>query len=337
MPKFQSFWYGDSLSPYQRLAMKSFVDRGHAYDLYTYKAIDAPAGVVLRDAEEILPQSRVFFYGERAGAGRGSVAGFANLFRYHLLHQRGNWWVDADVVCMSETVPSAEVFMGWEYDDLVGNAILKFPAQHWFVDELAKSSERAGQDLAWGTTGPNLITRLVSEKNLLASVTPQAEAYPLQSMEALHLLVPARRAEVQARIGGKPFLHLWNEILRRAVVLPWMAPPRDSLLSDLFDRHGVDFGDAPRYTADQIQRLSDNYYASATWSHPYAETGEIGRLHARMSATQMRMDGLADDIARLRTQVQELLISRPFRWAAFLRRAAAWLRGGRGPNRDDRP
>ena len=286
MSKFQLFWFGDYLPPYQRLAMKSFVDFGHKYVLYAYKKFDVPAGVELRDASDILPESRLFFYGARADVGRGSVAGFSNLFRYHLLYRKGNWWVDADVVCLSATAPAADIFMGWEYEHLIGNAILKFPDQHEFVRKLRDSAEDAGVDLAWGATGPNLLTRLAKEHDLLNFVCPQPLGYPVQSMDALHILIPTRCDEVRERIDGKPFLHMWNEIFRRAVIFPWMAPPPDSLVAQLFRRHGIDFGDAPIYTADQIQRLNDNYYAAAVWSHEFAEKAEAERRKARLTRAQ---------------------------------------------------
>lgn len=285
MAKFQSFWFGEQLPPYQRLAMKSFVDHGHEYVLYTYKALDVPAGVELRDANGILPESRVFFYGERAGVGHGSVAGFSNLFRYELLLRVGGWWVDADIVCLSDSIPSAEVFMGWEYEGLIGNAILKFPAQHDFTRELRDEAQQAGSDIAWGTTGPNLVTRLVRERDLLDRVSPQPLAYPIQSMDALHVLLPVRRSEVDERTQNTPFLHLWNEVMRRAVIFPWMAPPPGSFLAELFERHGISFGSAPMYTADQMQRLSDNYFASATWSHQFAEKEELASLQMRCSGS----------------------------------------------------
>jgi hypothetical protein len=326
MPKFQSFWFGEALSPYQRLAMKSFVDRGHEYDLYAYKMFDVPAGVELRDANDILPESRVFFYGERAGVGRGSVAGFSNLFRYHLLHRRGNWWVDADVICLSDAIPSTEIFMGWEYEHLIGNAILKFPEKHWLMDDLRNLSDRAGPDLEWGTTGPNLVTQLVRKNNLLDLVSPQSLAYPVQSMDALHLLIPARCAEMHERIKGKPFLHMWNEVLRRAVILPWMAPPSGSLIAELFDRHGVDFGGSPNYTADQVQRLSDNYFASATWSHQFAERAETTRYEARLRAAEMRTNSLANEVSQLRAQVHALQSSKYWGLPALFRQAATFLR-----------
>jgi hypothetical protein len=150
MAEFQSFWFSDAVPVYQRLAMKSFLDYGHQYVLYVYKAFDVPRGVILRDANEILPESSVFFNGDRAGIGRGSVAGFSNLFRYTMLHRIGGWWVDADVICLSEAVPESEIFVGWEYPDLIGNAILKFPAFHSFTREICDQDqtwrgERAGQ------------------------------------------------------------------------------------------------------------------------------------------------------------------------------------------------
>ena len=318
MHRFQSFWFGETISPFQRLAMKSFVDHGHEYILYAYDKFDVPAGVELRDANDILPRSRVFFYGEAAGVGRGSVSAFSNLFRYHLLHEHGHWWVDADVVCLSDAVPSTDVFMGWEYDHQIGSAILKFPARHPFVNALCELSDASGRDLEWGTTGPHMVTSLAKEKELLHLVSPQPFAYPVQSAEALHLFIPARRAEVHERIAGKPFLHMWNEVMRRAVILPWMAPPRGSVMGDLFARHGID-ANAPAYTADQIQRLSDNYYASATWSHPFAEKAEVTRLKEQRHLAQMRADALAGELNALRS-------SRSWRATAPLRRVRTLLR-----------
>jgi hypothetical protein len=276
-PKFQSFWFGDELPPYQRLAMKSFLDFGHDYILYAYRSFDVPAGVELRDAAEILRESRVFHYGARADVGQGSVAAFSNLFRYALLHREGGWWVDADLVCLSEDMPPGDAFMGWEYEDLVGNAVLKFPARHPFVAALSQAAEAAGTDLAWGETGPALVTRLAEEQNFLHTVRTQKFAYPVQSRDALHLLLPARRDEITERIAGKPFLHLWNEIFRRAVILPWIAPPSGSLVAELFERHGVSFASGRRYAADQIERSAANYYAAT-------------RASGRLDRTQMALD-----------------------------------------------
>ena len=291
MAKFQSFWFGDQLTPYQLLALKSFVDFGHDYVLYAYKDFDVPGGVELRDAKDILPEDRVFFYGDRAGIGRGSVSAFSNLFRYYLLHQLGGWWVDADVVCLSESVPATPLFMGWEYEQhLVGAAILKFPERHHLVRELRDTAECAGTDLTWGETGPYLLTRILRERGMLDLVSPLAQSYPVQSCDALQLLIPARCEEIRARLRGGPFLHLWNEILRRAVVFNWMAPPPGSLMAELFDRHGINLGHAPVYTAEQAQRLFDNFAAQMEVDHLRHQLHETkNHVLALQNTTSWRM------------------------------------------------
>jgi hypothetical protein len=95
--------------------------------------------------------------------------------------------------------------MGWEYEDLIGTAILKFPERHEFVRTLRDLAESAGTDLGWSETGPSLLTRLAREHDLLKLVTPQAQSYPVQSTDALHLFIPAHREMVREKVNGKPF------------------------------------------------------------------------------------------------------------------------------------
>ncbi len=128
-------------------------------------------------------------------------------------------------------------------------------------------------------------------------------AYPIQFMNTLHLLIPARRDEMKEKIESKPFLHIWNEVLRRAVIFPWMAPPSGSLMAELFARHGIDFGQSPVYSAEQIQRLHDNYYANATWAHPVAEKAEKIRLETQLKSAESRVNDLAAEVEQLRIQI----------------------------------
>ncbi|HEX8662616.1 MAG TPA: hypothetical protein VF744_01140 [Beijerinckiaceae bacterium] len=214
--------------------MASFVRHGHAYELYTYEPMDLPDGVRRRDAGEVLPRDRVFFYPN--GPEQGSVAAFANLFRYKLLLSRGGWWVDADVVCLSEEAPEADLFLGWEDSDFIGSAILKMPPGHPLARGLYEESERVGTDVVWAQTGPRLMTRLVREAGL--APRPSGEAgYPIPWQDALALVCPERREEVRARTQGAPFLHLWNETFRRNCPAGLVAPPEGSYLAELFDAY----------------------------------------------------------------------------------------------------
>lgn len=94
-PIIQSLWIGDSLSKLCKISIRSFIKLGHTYHLYTYgKLGDIPEGVVVRDGNEILPESEIFRYKN------GSVSAFSNAFRYKLLFDRGHYWVDTDFVCV---------------------------------------------------------------------------------------------------------------------------------------------------------------------------------------------------------------------------------------------
>jgi hypothetical protein len=289
------------LPVYQRLALKSFIDCGFEYTLYSYRKCEVPRGVELRDANEIVREERVSFYGARADGGQGGISGFSNLFRYHLLRKVGGWWVDADVICLSEKVPETDIFIGWEDEDLVGNAILKLPSGHRLARELCDAADRAGTNIAWGETGPYLLTRLVKEHGLLEVVSAQATGFPVRWRDALDLLIPQQREQVREQVKSSTSLHIWNEILRRAVVFTWMAPPPESFIAELFSRHGVSFGDAPVYTADQIQRLSDNYWNVRS----------------------------VDELQRSRAAISELKSSKSWRVTAGARYVSNLLRGFR--------
>src|SRR6185369_8610758 len=90
----QGLWIGAELSVMEQLSVASFLQNGHEYQLYVYDEVqNVPAGAVIKNANEILPASRIFQYKHQA-----SYAGFANFFRYKLLLERGGWWVDTDVV-----------------------------------------------------------------------------------------------------------------------------------------------------------------------------------------------------------------------------------------------
>src|SRR5713101_1963264 len=80
----QGLWIGPELSLLEQLSIASFLRNGHEYHLYVYdEPRSIPAGTIIKDANQILPSSRVFQYREYA-----SYAGFANFFRYKLLLER---------------------------------------------------------------------------------------------------------------------------------------------------------------------------------------------------------------------------------------------------------
>ena len=90
------FWIGE-LGALERLSMSSFLYHGHPYKLWCYDEMDAPPGVDLCDASEIVPKSAIL---DKWAPKKHTLQTFANLFRYELIHNLGGWWADLDMVLL---------------------------------------------------------------------------------------------------------------------------------------------------------------------------------------------------------------------------------------------
>jgi hypothetical protein len=100
-----ALWIGNRLSKLELLTVSSFIAHGHDFRLWTYSDVvtPLPEGVVLQDAAEILPRRAVFrsvVTDRETGVGKGSFAGFSDLFRYKLLYDKGGYWTDMDITCL---------------------------------------------------------------------------------------------------------------------------------------------------------------------------------------------------------------------------------------------
>jgi hypothetical protein len=248
---FQSFWFGDTISPYEKMCLRSFLDQGHAFQLYTYSPqLQVPSGIRLRDAAELFDRREYFTY--KKGKGAGSHAAFSNLFRYKLLADRGGWWVDTDVVCLSSEIPAFDEFFAFQEHNVVNGAVLFFQRRDPLMLECLNEALRIGDDPSWGEIGPKLVTRKVEEDGRLRNAQPSLTCYPVHHSEALDLLRPQQFDVMAERIRHSFFLHLWNEVLRRVHVAKTMLPPRGSFLRSIVERHPVE-GWAGEYDADVLE------------------------------------------------------------------------------------
>ncbi len=98
-------WIKGALSPLEQLTVYSFIEQGYDFHLWTYdlpELYNEIPKLLIRDAREIIPEADVFSYKEsnQFGHGKGSFAGFSDIFRYRLLYLHGGWWVDMDVTCL---------------------------------------------------------------------------------------------------------------------------------------------------------------------------------------------------------------------------------------------
>ncbi len=237
---FNSFWFGENLSPYEILCIKSFIDHGHSFSLYSYNELNVPAGVETRDANLILPREDVFFYA--TGPGAGSVAAFANRFRYALLYKLGGWWVDTDIICLSDTIPNTDCFFALEEAGLVNNAMIRFPAQHPVMEAcLSEATNSTADNMAWGTTGPKLFTSILKELSMFDTAQTAISCYPIEWSRYIQLFDPHARTLVENSTRDSIAVHLWNELIRRLGVNKQKAPPRNSFMDHLCQKHQIEF------------------------------------------------------------------------------------------------
>jgi len=146
-------WIGP-LSRLERLTLHSFVAKGHEFHLWRYvRTLDPlPPGVVLRDANEIVPQAKVFrkrAADDELELGAGSYATFSDLFRTLLLHKLGGIWVDMDVLCLRPfDFEPPYVFRAHRLGAVMN--VIKCPPGSRLMGELAdEMSERVSQNSAW--------------------------------------------------------------------------------------------------------------------------------------------------------------------------------------------
>jgi len=128
---FNGLWIGKELSLLELLTIRSFLDLGHSFKLWTYETITTPLpeGVVLADANEIIPRSQVFSYAHKNtfGHGKGSYAGFSDIFRYKLLYEKGGWWTDMDITCLRHINSEKAYFFRPHHELKVVGNLMKCP------------------------------------------------------------------------------------------------------------------------------------------------------------------------------------------------------------------
>lgn len=127
-----ALWIGSSLSKLELLTISSFIRQGHTFNLWVYSPIDTalPVGVEVCNAADIIPAHKVFNYryASKHGHGKGSYAGFSDIFRYKLLYEKGGWWTDMDVTCLKPLDIDSDYFFRSHHELAVVGNVMKCPA-----------------------------------------------------------------------------------------------------------------------------------------------------------------------------------------------------------------
>lgn len=128
-------WISDSdnLGFLQVLSIKSFLVHGHNYTLYTYKNFkNVPTGCVIKDANQFIPESKV------SKDLTINIQHFADILKYTIVYETGELYVDLDIICLSDTIPSDDYYFISEYTDnrSICCGCFKAPAKSEFLKEM---------------------------------------------------------------------------------------------------------------------------------------------------------------------------------------------------------
>lgn len=269
LPTVCSFWHGE-LSWLERLCITSFVREGHPFVLYAYHELqDVPAGVEVRDAGEVVPRERLFFY-----KGHGTVGVFSDLFRASLLRRGAGIWVDCDVFCLRPLEGYGDYIVGYERaprpDGTGGSlngAVLLCPADSPLVGamlsvftdgprallephlplfrRLEVAARRLGgqrvpaHHMQYGATGPFALTYFARRLGLEEHVLPVEVFYPVPYADIPGLMQtggdPSRLIVAESRA-----IHIWRSQLTRRGRTGLATPQPGSWLRETARRLDID-------------------------------------------------------------------------------------------------
>jgi hypothetical protein len=221
----QGLWIGKTLGAMEQLSIRSFLSHGHPYHLYLYGPVDGlPEAVRVFDANEILPESEIFYYSRESGG--GSPAGFSNVFRYKLLHEKGGWWCDLDVVCLKPFAFLESLVLcgqwrrsGWPRQ-AINPGIMKVPRNSPLMRSCLRKAVAAGKSVAWGQIGPKLLSKqfylswfpreLLGLRWAPRSIQAPEVFQPVDYWNVQDLVTPGKNLDVSRSYA----VHLWNEMWR---------------------------------------------------------------------------------------------------------------------------
>ena len=237
MEVLQSLWIGSRLSVMEQLSIRSFLQNGYRFHLFTYQEVEnIPEGTVVLHGEEILPPEEIFCY--QRGYGKGSYAAFSNMFRYKLLFDRGGWWTDLDSVCLRPLDGEEQHVMGHQRMPdgrrEVASGLMKVPQGSPLMAhclDVCRKADRA--KLMWGHLGPALVTAAIAAMDVPVRILDPDAFYPIDYWDLWPLVT-----DVSLPSDGYA-VHLWNSGWRRKRLDPDAVYPPQCLYEQLKRRYAT--------------------------------------------------------------------------------------------------
>ena len=232
-------WIGTELSVLEQLTLRSFVYHGHTFCLWVYEDLttEIPEGVSIMDANEIIPKTEVFGYkySNQFGHGKGSVAGFSDIFRYKLLYEKGGWWVDMDVTCLKPFTSTQPYYFRAHHDlSVVGN-VMKCPPKS---ELMAKCYEDAYKLIDANNRDWHLPIHILNN-HIGKLELSEFIVDGLSPSDQWHRVHPYIRSKIEIP-KGYYFIHWLNEVWRIKTLRKDVAFS-GSAYACLLDLHGIPY------------------------------------------------------------------------------------------------
>ncbi|MFG5091995.1 glycosyltransferase [Campylobacter lari] len=219
-----SFWYTPKgykgIGLMELLSIKSFLDNGYKFILYTYNLDDKIFNKLneifddfeLKDANEIISFEK--YFSDDKGAG---VAAFSDYFRFNMLYKRGGIWVDLDMICLNHIDLSQDYIFSQEVDEdetkpRITTSLLKFPKNSEFGKNLIIEAEKIINNqklIKWGVIGPWFLEDWVKKCNLEHFAWDYKKTCQISYLKAKNFIDSSKNIDTT-----QPFLHLFSEIWR---------------------------------------------------------------------------------------------------------------------------
>ena len=289
---FNGFWHGPELGPMRMACLASFVGMGHRYELYTYEPVKVPDGVVIRDANTVIPLADVFYH-ENQFTGRKDIGPFSDLFRFKLLAEKGGWWSDVDAFCLSRSIPTVDRAWAQEQPernpDAVGTSQIAFAANDSIVRELYENCLKLSLTgfESREALGPHLISETIRKHGLPRNCFGSPETfYPVRWIEMFKLWLPQFRDELNARLDKAIFLPTYASFPQYIGLDLGRFPPKGSYLADMCDRYLRRQSDAERYSVEEVMDGTCNFFhRNADWA-----PAELQAVAGRDSLVRLGID-----------------------------------------------
>lgn len=200
-------WFDTPISKLEKNCFKSWVENDYECWVWSYDELDVPDGVILKDANEILPNSKIFRY-QSGNYGLGSVSGFSNFFRYKALFEYGGIWADADMYCLKRLPNHPFIFI--QEPQFIATCLFAVPKNSEIMRMCWEAcTEFETTTLSWATSGPILLNNMINKLRMNQHIYSPNKFIPVMWLEIEKLLTPPA-----LDLNGCYSLHFWHQQMK---------------------------------------------------------------------------------------------------------------------------